>query len=85
MRTLNRSQAIRQITSGGADKIGAKTAAALVNEFGTLENILANAESIKRPSIKESIIKDAGRLRRNYQLIKLENKEPLPFDLQELV
>lgn len=68
----------------GADKIGAKTAAALVNEFGTLENILANAESIKRPSIKESIIKDAGRLRRNYQLIKLENKEPLPFDLHEL-
>lgn len=68
----------------GADKIGQKTAAALVNGFGTLENILENAGCIKKPSVKESIVKNAERLRRNYQLIKLENKEPLPFDLHEL-
>lgn len=69
----------------GADKVGPKTAAALINGFGTLENILANAESIKKPSIKESIMKNAERLRRNHKLIKLENKEPLPFGLHELV
>ena len=68
----------------GADKIGQKTAAALVNGFGALENILENAGRIKKPSVKESIVKNAERLRRNYQLIKLENKEPLPFDLHEL-
>ena len=28
----------------GAEKVGVKTAASLLNEFGTLENILANAE-----------------------------------------
>ncbi len=37
----------------GADKIGPKTAALLLNEFGTLENILANSNNIKKPSIKD--------------------------------
>ena len=36
----------------GADRIGPKTAAYLLNEFGTLDNILANAEKIEKPFIK---------------------------------
>lgn len=69
----------------GADKIGPKTAASLLNEFGTLENLLANAEQIRKPSIKESIIRNTVRLRTNYKLIKLGNSTLLPFSLQELV
>lgn len=68
----------------GADKIGSKTAASLLNEFHTLENILANAENIKKPSIKESVIRNTEKLKRNYTLIKLGNIEPLPFTLNEL-
>ena len=68
----------------GADKIGPKTAALLLNEFGTLENILANADVIKKPSIKESIIKNAEKLRTNYKIIKLDNSVPLPFAMSEL-
>lgn len=68
----------------GADKVGVKTAALLVNEFGTLENILKNAETIKKPAVKESIIRNAERLRTNYKLIKLENNVEVPFDLDEL-
>jgi len=68
----------------GADKIGSKTAALLLNEFGTLENILANSENIKKPSIRESVVKNAERLKTNYKLIKLENTDRLPFSLQEL-
>lgn len=69
----------------GADKIGSKTAALLLSEFGTLENIIANAEQIKKPSIKESVIRNTERLRINYKLIKLEKSEPLPFCMDELV
>ena len=69
----------------GADKVGPKTAALLLNEFGTLENLLANAEQIKKPSIKEYIIRNTVRLKTNYKLIKLENRAQLPFTLQELV
>lgn len=68
----------------GADKVGLKTAALLINEFGTLENILANAESIKKPSIKESIIRNTEKLKINYKLIKLNDTAPLPFSMNEL-
>ncbi|MBR3909306.1 MAG: flap endonuclease [Clostridia bacterium] len=68
----------------GADKVGPKTAAWLLNEFGTLENILANADSIKKPSIIESIIRNTEKLRTNYKIIKLDNSAPLPFDMSEL-
>lgn len=69
----------------GADKIGPKTAAILLNEFGTLDQILAHVEGIKKPSVKESIIRNADKLRRNYKLIRLDNTALLPFALHELV
>lgn len=68
----------------GADKIGPKTAAALVNEFGNLENIIANADKIAKPSIKESVINNTERLRLNYKLIKLSDCADLPFKLEEI-
>lgn len=68
----------------GAERIGAKTAAALINQFGTLENIIINSDQIVKPSIKQSIISNTERLRNNYRLIKLGNAATLPFDLYEL-
>jgi len=68
----------------GADKVGPKTAAQLVNEFGTLEEIIAHAEEIKKLSVRESVLKNAERARKNYQLIKLEGTKELPFSLKEL-
>ena len=68
----------------GADKVGPKTASSLLSEFGNLENIILNAETIKKPSIRESIIRNADRLRTNYKLIKLEGAVPLPFTIEEL-
>lgn len=68
----------------GADKIGPKTAAALVNEFGGLENIIQNAEKIIKPSIKASVIESTERIRLNYKLIKLYDCAEMPFGLDEL-
>ncbi|MBO5089606.1 MAG: flap endonuclease [Clostridia bacterium] len=68
----------------GADKIGPKTAAALVNEFGALENIILKAEKITKPSVKKSVIENTDRLRLNYKLIKLCDCAALPFSLEEL-
>lgn len=69
----------------GADKVGPITAAQLLAEFGTLSYIIQNAEYIKKPSIRQSIIQNIERLKINYQLIKLDNKTSLPFDLNNLV
>lgn len=68
----------------GADKIGPKTAAALVNQFGCLENIINNAESIEKPSIKKSVLESVDRLELNYKLIKLSDCADLPFTLDEI-
>lgn len=68
----------------GADKVGPKTAAVLMNEFGNLENLLVNAEQIKKPSVRNSIIANTERLRDNYRIIKLSGEAELPFAIDEL-
>lgn len=68
----------------GADKVGPKTAAQLVNEFGGLEELFTRAEEIKKSSVRESILRDVDRLRKNYRLIKLDGAEKLPFALDEM-
>ncbi len=68
----------------GAYKVGPKTAAALIQEYGTLEALLAQAETIRKPSVRTSILQDRERLRVNYQLIKLQGCETLPFTLDQM-
>ena len=46
--------------------------------------IVENADNIKKPSIKESVIRNSERLKTNYKLIKLNNSAQLPFLLSEL-
>ncbi len=80
----------------GAEKVGAKTAALLLHEFGSLENLLYFLEHMEscpdsqtgllmqRPSVRESLIRNTGRLRINYEIIKLKDAEVLPFGPEEL-
>ena len=68
----------------GADKIGPKTAAALLNQFPNLEELIARAEEIRKPSVRESVMRNAARLRLNYLLIKLAGAAELPFDLPQM-
>lgn len=69
----------------GAEKIGPKTAAALLNQFGSLKSIIQNANAIVKPSIRNAILLHTKRLKQNYQLIKLNHTTPLPFEIDELV
>lgn len=68
----------------GADKVGPKTAAALLRQFGTLQNLLENAEEIAKPAIRTSIQANRERLLLNQRLIRLEQKYPVPFSLEEM-
>lgn len=68
----------------GAEKVGPKTASALLNEFSTLENLLEGAEKIGKAAVRASIIDSAERLKVNYRLIKLEGNVALPFTMEEL-
>ncbi len=68
----------------GACKVGPKTAAMLINEFGSLDALLSSTEMIKRPALRASIEEDKARLKDNLKLIKLDGVFPLPFPLDEL-
>jgi len=68
----------------GAPKIGPKTAAALLRQFGSLDAILARSNEIARPSIRASISENCERLRRNRALILLDGSGEMPFSLDEL-
>jgi len=68
----------------GVKKVGPKTAAWLLREYGTLENILTHAGAIKKPFVRESVIESTARLKINYKLIRLTGTEKLPFALEEL-
>ena len=68
----------------GAEKIGPKTAAGLLREFGTLEEIISHAEEIKKPSVRKSIVENTERLRKNHRLICLSGADTLPFTMEEL-
>lgn len=68
----------------GVEKVGPKTATWLLQEFGSLEELLDRAEEIKKPSIREAVKSSKECLQKNYQLIKLAGAEALPFALEEL-
>ena len=68
----------------GAEGIGPKTAALLLNEFNSLEGILDNVEAIKKEHIRNSIKANKERLRLNYKLIKLALSVDIPFSYDDL-
>lgn len=68
----------------GAHKVGPKTAAALLQQFGSLEGVLCHVDDIEKKHIRESVAKDKERLRINYEIIKLSDKASIPFPIEEL-
>lgn len=68
----------------GAEKVGVKTAAALLNEYVDLKHIIEKAEHIKKNAVRESIIRNTDKLKKNYKIIKLGNTEKLPFNQSEI-
>lgn len=68
----------------GADKVGTKTASVLLQEFGSLDNIIRNAETIRKQSVRESVTKNSEHLLRNLELIKLDRKHDVPFKLDDM-
>ena len=69
----------------GAPGIGVKTAAELINIFGTLENLLDNAHEIKQPKRRETLINFADQIRISKQLVKLDCAMKLDFAIDDLV
>jgi DNA polymerase I len=68
----------------GVPGIGVKTAAELINTYGTLENLLAHAPEIKQPKRRQTLIDFADQARLSKRLVTLDLDVPLPVPLEEL-
>ncbi|MBN7784370.1 DNA polymerase I [Ponticoccus gilvus] len=68
----------------GAPGIGIKTAALLINEFGSLEELLDRAEEIKQPKRRQTLIEKREQIELSKRLVQLDCNMELPFTLDDL-
>ncbi|MFQ6551403.1 DNA polymerase I [Aestuariibius insulae] len=68
----------------GAPGIGVKTAALLINEFGSLEDLLDRAEEVPQPKRRQTLIDHADQIRLSKRLVQLDEETPLDFTLDDL-
>jgi DNA polymerase-1 len=60
----------------GVPGVGPKTAAALINEHGSIANMLADPEAITNPKLRQKIVENAELLDKNIKLITLKTDVP---------
>jgi DNA polymerase-1 len=68
----------------GVPGIGVKTAAELINAYGSLENLLADAANIKQPKRREALLHNAELARVSRKLVLLDDHAPLPTPIDDL-
>ena len=68
----------------GAPGIGIKTAALLINEFGSLEELLDRAGEIKQPKRRESLMDNRAQIELSKQLVQLQCNMELDFSIDDL-
>jgi len=66
----------------GVAGVGPKTAAKLLQEYGTLDNLVAHADEIKQGKMKENLKKaiETGDLERSRKLVRLDTNVPMAME-----
>ncbi|MDC3160986.1 DNA polymerase I [Candidatus Pelagibacter sp.] len=69
----------------GVPGIGVKTAAELINEYGTLENLLKNASKIKQNKRRETLINNKDDAIISKKLVTLKKDVPVKNKIEEFI
>ena len=69
----------------GVPGIGVKTAAELINQYGTLENLLKNASKIKQNKRRESLINNKDDAIISKKLVTLKKNVPVKNKIEEFI
>ena len=67
----------------GVPGIGIKTAAELINKYGTLENLLKSAHEIKQNKRRETLIENKDKALISKKLVTLDHNSPVNRELSE--
>ena len=66
----------------GVPKVGPKTARTLLETFGTLDHVLANADKAPGKKLQENLIAFADQARMSRELVRLRTDLPLEIDFE---
>lgn len=69
----------------GVPGVGQKTAAQLLTEFGSVENVYANVDRITKKKLKENLIGNKDKALLSHELVGLDHEVPLKIGLEDLV
>ncbi|MBW8310239.1 MAG: DNA polymerase I [Candidatus Paracaedibacteraceae bacterium] len=69
----------------GVPGIGIKTAAELINTFGSVESLLERVEEIKQPKRRLSLLENAENARISKKLVTLCDSTPLPAEIEIMI
>jgi DNA polymerase-1 len=69
----------------GAPGIGEKGAKELIQTYGSLENVLANWQQVKRKTYQESLRDNADLIRMSHELATIKQDLPIELDLSSLI
>lgn len=69
----------------GVPGIGIKTAAQLITEYGSLEELLTRTAEIKQPKRRESLEQNAKAARLSKKLVTLSDQVPVPQGIETLI
>jgi DNA polymerase-1 len=64
----------------GVPKVGPKTAKTLIEQFGTLDNVLANADKAPGKKLAENLVTFADQARLSRELVRLRTDLPMTVD-----
>ena len=67
----------------GVPGIGVKTAAELINKYGTLENLLKSAHEIKQNKRRETLLENKDKALISKKLVTLDHNSPVDRELSE--
>ncbi len=68
----------------GVPGVGEKTARALLQEFGSLDQLLANVAKVGRPKLREALAAHAEQARRSRELVRVRTDVVMPVTLEGL-
>lgn len=67
----------------GVPQVGPMTAKSLLLEFETLDNVLANADQVKKKAISKNLKEFASLANTSRELVRLHRELPIPLDWEE--
>jgi DNA polymerase-1 len=64
----------------GVPGVGEKTAAALIQQFGTIDRLLDHLDEVGKPKLRETLREHAEQARLSRELVRLHTNCPVPFE-----